>query len=83
MNWFMALGTILNGLAAVVIILPLMFARQNGRPKFRSRLVAEDEAATKVDGNAALKETILFSRDCALIAFPLLIFGTILLLNAI
>ncbi len=74
----MVLGTILNGLAAVVIILPLIFARQNAHLKFRTKLVAEDEAATKVDGNTTLRDAIMFSRDCAMIAFPLLIFRTAL-----
>jgi hypothetical protein len=83
MNWLMALGTILNAWAAAVIILPLMFTRQNGRIKLRDRLVAEDEAKAKYGVNVALRDALLFSRDCAVIAFPLLILGTLLLLYAI
>jgi hypothetical protein len=80
LNWFLASGTVLNFLSAAVIILPLVFARHNGRIKFRKSLVAEDETKAKFDVNAALRDALLFSRDCAVIAFPLLIFGTILLL---
>jgi hypothetical protein len=71
------LGTALDALAAIAMLIPLLFARQKGHLKFRNREVAVDEAATKFGGNEALREALMFSRDCAFVAF---VFGTLLLL---
>jgi hypothetical protein len=80
MSYLTDIGTALNALAAITMLVPLLFSRQEGHLNFRNRDVATDEAATKLDGNEALRQALVFSRDCAFLAFALLVSGTLLLL---
>jgi hypothetical protein len=73
-------GIMLNSSAAIVVLIPLVFARSKGRIQFRNRAVAANEAAAKYDENPSLQETLIFSRDCAFVAVILVVMSSILLL---
>jgi len=80
MGSFDILGTILNLAASIVLLLPFFFVYRNGRLHLRTRKAIQDETATLFNGNPYLADSLLFSQRCALLALPLLILGTTLLL---
>jgi len=65
-------------MAAAAAAAPLIFTRHNWRLRFRYRRVADDEAATKIDGNPALRDALLFSRDCGIVSLVCLVLGLLL-----
>jgi cellobiose-specific phosphotransferase system component IIC len=79
MNWLALLGTVLNFVAALLLMVPFLLVYSNGKLKFKTRQRIQDEAATKYGSNPALAEDLLTTRQCALLALPFLIVGTALL----
>lgn len=65
-------------MAAAAAATPLIFTRHNWRLRFRYRRVADDEAATKVGFNIALRDALLFSRDCGIVTLVCLLLGLLL-----
>jgi hypothetical protein len=76
------LGITLNFVAAILIALPLLAVRQDGRYgfRFRNKEVVNKESGTYMDFNIHLRKALFFSRDCTVAALPFLITGTSLLI---
>jgi hypothetical protein len=72
-------GTVLNFLSALVLLLPFFFVYDSGKLKFRTRDRIKKESATIVGANPFLAQNLFFSRTCATLALPLLIVGTTVL----
>ena len=64
--------------AAAAAAAPLIFTRRNWQLRFRYRRVADDEAAAKYGSNIALRDALLFSRDCGVASLVCLVLGLLL-----
>ena len=74
------LGTILNLVSGVLLIIPLLSVCEEGKWRRKSTERIKDETATKCNSNPSLANDLIFTRNCASVALILLIIGTTLLL---
>lgn len=65
------------------MLVPFLFVYSDGKFKRKTKERILDISATKYGENKALGEELFLSRNCAILALPLLIFGTLLLVIAL
>jgi hypothetical protein len=73
--------TLANLLAAVAMLVPFLFVYSDGKLRRKTKACIIEMSETKFDRSKALAEELFLARNCAFIAFLLLILGNLLLLT--